>query len=1291
MNPKILSVLIAVLLAAIGLLHPASQPNPVEAARLNNLGCAYMNQQLFEKGLAAFQQAAEADPKLLITRLNQAVAYMNLQKTDEARALLEDVIKQDPKNPNAWYSLGLLTKNTGDAQASIDAFQHVTEIDPTDPDTWYFLGTAYAQAKQFPQAVEAFQQALKINPLHASAEFGLSRAYQQSSDVDHAREHLKRFQYITQNKIGAPMSLAYGEQGQYSRVLESPAYVLKPPPQIKVKFVDVTKEAGIVTDPVPAGPNTYEGFPNYLGNGACFLDYDNDGNIDLLLADGGVHGAMTLYHNLGGGKFEDATGSLWPEAKRIPQKLGISTDLHGTGCTTGDYDNDGFADIAYSSGSGVTSGIRLLHNEKNGTFKWKWGWSLYGSGGGIGSGGGQGVSQNEKKQDQPPPLEITKGTSSVPSMFYSTEALGVSFIDYDHDGDLDLYITQPRLSDKAPEGFALNEEEMRSRNALLRNNSDGTFTDATDSTGLEGGFRSIAAVGTDFNNDRAVDLVVTGGEKPRLFENPREGKFRNRSDLTSSMPSRTNGVAVLDFDHDGWMDLAFTSMSAPGLTLWRNNHGKSFEQVKLPETGWARAYGVAAFDYDNDGWVDLVAVGETKEGKGEIKLFRNLGPDGFKDVTADVGLDKIHLESPRAIITGDYDNDGAVDLLITQNHGPAVLLRNVVLPNPGGNQNHWLRLALKGLNDNKSAIGTKVEVFSGGNRQKFEIYGSNGYLGQNSPYLTVGLGDAKEADIVRLLWPTGVLQDEIQVAGDKQQDISEIDRRGSSCPTLFVWNGQRYEFVADMLGAGVVGHWVGPGQRDIPRPVEWIKLDRNMIREKTLDLGPRPSALSPRPSDFRPQPSDLRPQTSGVRPAASTERVGPTSEVRGPRSVLSFRFMEPLEEAVYLDQVRLLAVDHPADVDVYPNEYFASNPPYPEFKVVVSRDARPPAGAWDEHGHNVLPDLLAHRYFGDFKLTQFLGFAQPHNLTLDLGEPYDGGPLWLLLHGEVEYFSANSMYAASQAGIAAIPPYVEALVGNADEANGKWKRVVDDMGFPAGGPRTMTADLTGKLPKGTRRIRLTTNLQVYWDSILIDRTEQGFAACPKTGSSTRANDALARNDKGSCKEPRSQLRLVPVPLLRADLEYHGYPLKIEGAPPGNVNYIYEKASATGPYTRPAGTYTRYGDVLPLLTATDDKLAVFGSGDEVRLDFDPSNLPALPKGWVRDYFFAANGYEKDMDFYAAEGNFVAPLPFLSMGQYPYGPPKAFPLDDPHVNYLLEYNTRHMSGNEQRGYRFDYGAK
>jgi ASPIC/UnbV protein/VCBS repeat protein len=961
------------------------------------------------------------------------------------------------------------------------------------------------------------------------------------------------------------MSLAYGEQGQYSRAVESPSAVLKAPAQIKVQFVDVTGIVGLTPRIPPSGSN---GLDSGLAPGACFIDYDNDGRPDIFLPNNGRDGGMSLYRNLEGGKFEDVT-----------LRAGLDPQLHGIGCDVGDYDNDGYADLAVS----LDGRLLLLHNEKNGMFKDET--------------GAVGIKS-----------EVRDG--------------GLTFIDYDHDGDLDLFITGN--TDK-PGSFS---RHLTGANAMWRNNGNSTFTDVTESLALNGNTPNLSAIGTDYNNDRAVDIVTTGmstglaGAKPNAFmgtlvyENPREGRFIRRELWSSPVPSQTAGVAVLDFDHDGWMDLAFTHMGAPGLTLWRNNHGKAFDRVQFPETNWVRAYGVAAFDYDNDGWVDLVAVGETKEGKGEIRLFRNLGADGFKDVTADVGLDKIQLKEPRAIITGDYDGDGATDLLITQNHGPAVLLRN-----EGGNQNHWLRLSLKGLADNKSAIGTKVEVFAGGNRQKFEIAGSNGYLGQNSTDIVVGLGDSKEADIVRMLWPTGVLQDEINVAGDKQQNFTEMDRRGSSCPTLFVWNGERYEFVADMLGAGVVGHWVGPDQRDVPRPVEYIKINRDAIREKD--------------------------------------------------GKLSFRFMEPLEEAVYLDQARVLAIDHPADLDVYPNEYFASNPPYPEFKVVVSKsgDARPPAGAWDEHGHDVLPELLAHQYFGDFALTQFQGFAEPHSLTLDLGEAYRGGPLWLLLHGEVEYFSANSMYAASQAGVQAISPYVEALVGNEKDAEGKWVHVVDDMGFPAGGPRTMTADLSGKLPLGSQKIRITTNLQIYWDNILVSRMPQTFK------ERNKAQD----------------IRLMLVPLVHADLGFHGFPLKIEGTPPGNVQYIYEKTSATGPYTRPAGTYTRYGDVLPLLTALDDKLVVFGSGDEVRLDFDPSKLPTLPNGWVRDYFFAANGYEKDMDFYAAEGNFVAPLPFLKMGDYPYAPGKSFPLDDAHVNYFLEYNTRHMSGDEQRGYWFDYGQK
>ena len=405
-----------------------------------------------------------------------------------------------------------------------------------------------------------------------------------------------------------------------------------------------------------------------------------------------------------------------------------------------------------------------------------------------------------------------------------------------------------------------------------------------------------------------------------------------------------------------------------------------------------------------------------------------------------------------------------------------------------------------------------------------------------------------------------------------------------------------------MIGAGVVGHWVGPNERNVPRPAEYIKVDRNTIH----------------PKDGK----------------------------------LSFRLMEPMEEAVYLDEVKLLAVDHPSSFDVYPNEYFASNPPFPAFHVIQSRDAQLPADARDEHGHDLMPDLRAHQYFGDFELLPFHGFTKTHSLELDLGKPYRGGPLVLLMHGETEYFTATSVYAAHQAKVEAIAPYVEAL-----DAQGKWVKVLNDMGFPAGGPRTITPDLTGKLPIGTKRIRITTNLQVYWDDIRIDRSPQN-----------------------------GEVRMKPIPLESAHLSFYGHPRQIEGEPRGNVKYVYEDVSPTGPFARQAGDYTRYGDVLPLLTSFDDRFVIFGTGDEIALEFNPANFPALPAGWTRDYFLRVHGYEKDMDFYAADGFTVEPLPFKSMPGYPYK--GAYPTDREHLDYRLEYNTRHVSGNEEGAYSYKY---
>jgi tetratricopeptide (TPR) repeat protein len=1136
---------------------PAALPAPsalrLETARENNFGVSLMNRQQFEDALKTFRTACGKDPESRIPCLNAGIALVNMQRFDEARKLLSQFAELDPQNPRAWFSLGLIDKATGESDAAILDFQKAATNDPKDSDTEYFLGLLHLQEQQYDQATAAFQAALKLNPFHVSAEFGLAQAEQRSGDSAGATAHLERFQHMTAEKLGSPISFTYGDQGKYS-LAESMTPMPAPVPAVTpVHFVNVTSISGLSGAAVSrARPteNAIHSLADFLGSGACIFDYDGDGKPDIFLANADGRGNAALYRNLGGGKFANMTKAA---------KL----DLHGEGkgCAVGDYDNDGRPDLAVGLGQRVL----LFHND------------------------GSGI------------LSDVTGKAGIRT---DGLALGLTFIDYDHDGDLDLYVT--RFNDTPvqdvtqlihfPEGAAFPG------NILWRNNGNGTFTDWTKETALGGNASSFGAIGSDVNNDRAIDFVVTGGRKaPEVLLNPREGPFLETTPWASDMPAPTVGVVALDFNKDGWMDLAFTHWGAPGLSLWRNVGGKSFERVPLPDLGWIRGWGIAPLDYDNDGWVDLVVVGENASGEGRIALLRNEGPAGFRDVTRETGLNKVVLHNPRGVIAFDSDGEGAADLLVTQNHLPPVLLKNI-----GGNAHNWLKLAFKGEHDSKTGIGTKVELSAGALQQKWEVPGASGYLGQGPAEIVAGLGRERQADIVRVLWPTGVLQDELRIPGGIRRRITEIDRRGSSCPILFVWNGKRYEFLADIIGPGIIGHWIGPGQRNVPDPDEYFKV------------------------------------------------AGSQTHIQDGR--IRFRMIEPMEELDYLDQVRLLAVDHPADVEVNPNEYFASNPPFPQFKVITSRGAHPPAGAWDDRGRDVLPLLLERdrKYVADLPEAPYQGFTGMHTLKIDLG-PWDSTrPLRLLMDGFTDYFSANSMYAAWQAGIEPVPPFVEAL-----DETGRWTRIVDDMGFPAGLARTMVANLTDKLPPGTRFIRITTNLKIYWDRIRVDNSA-----------------------------PDLPFRATEVPLADAQLRFRGYPRVIEGHLKNDITYVYEDVSLTGPYTRQTGNYTQYGNVAELLRASDDEYAIFGSGDEVAVDFDASRLPGLQAGWARDYFFYADGFAKDMDFYAAHGDTVAPLPFHTLVPYPYPAGIAYPADESHLKHMLDYNTRGVAGPAGSSFRFKY---
>ena len=1099
------------------------------------------------------EKAAEA-----IRLNNLGVAFMNQRRSEAALKNFEQAHVLDPNLLAAYLNEGIALLALQRDEPAAQALVKATEQQPNSPRAWFNLGLLRRKLDETEPALAAFGRVAQLDPNDADTHYFLGALHQSAKQLDLAIASYRRALELNPFHVSAQFGLA----GAYQRLGDS-----EEARKYLDRFQKLTQEklgtpigttygdqgkyslaedarlpVGAAAAPIAVAfvpvPGAESGLPSVR---AGKPEPGSPRSGACFFDYDNDRRADLLLLNGGPGR----TGALYRNVggRFADTTAGAHLAIPGRAfsCVAGDYDNDGWTDVVIAP----ESGLRLFRNQGDGVFR-------------------DGTEASGLRAVTAPPFAVT-------------------LLDYDHDGDLDLQVIA-----------------LTGGPGLWRNNGNGTFTDTSSATVPGDVADARVSIATDFDNDRAVDLIVTRAQgPPSLLRNPREGRFKATPLFGGASQTGTRGVVTFDFDKDGWIDVAFTHGGPPGLSLWRNIEGKRLEAVPLPKLNGTDFWGLAALDYDNDGWIDLAAVGSAGP-KARIILLRNEGSAGFREVTKETGLDKANLDNPGSLITADYDGDGDADLLITQDGGPPVLLRN-----DGGNRNHWLRLSLKALADNRSAIGTKVEVFAGALYQKFEVQSSSGYLGQNAPEILVGLGDVKEAEVVRLLWPTGVLQDEVQLAADRSHQVTENDRRGSSCPILFAWNGARYEFISDLIGPGIVGHWVAPGERNTPDPTEYVKVAGHGLRAR--------------------------------------------------QGRLSLRLLEPMEEVVYLDHVRLVAVDHPPDVEVYPNERFASVPPFPDFQVIASRGARLLVGAWDAGGRDLRGELRAidRRYVTGFRSLPFLGFAELHGVEIELGAWDPAKPLRFLLHGFTEYFTATSVYAAHQAGILAIPPYLEA-----QDAAGRWERVVDDLGFPAGLARTMVADLTGRLPAGTKRVRILTNLRIYWDQILLDTT------------------------------PEANLtRLSEVPLAEAVLGFRGYPREVRGDPPSDISFMYEEVSRTGPYAQHAGNYTRYGDALGLLAA-DDRFVILGSGDEVRLEFDPSTLPPLPAGWTRDYFFYADGFAKDMDFYAAHGYTVEPLPFHAMHGYPYQGAETYSREGPYLQYQLDVNTRQVSGRGASSYRFDY---
>ncbi|MBB5056748.1 tetratricopeptide (TPR) repeat protein [Granulicella aggregans] len=1113
--------------------HPAKEEAREKAIRENNAGVAMLTQQLPDRALIRFRAARTLAPEDPAPLLNEGITLLYQQKDAEAEELLLKVQKSVPTDARAAYCLGLLYFRMARPDAALEAFQRALELDPRDADGWYFLGSTAAILKKDDVAQRAFERAIELNPAHASAEFGLARMLQHRGSADKARLHFTRFQQLSKDGRGRTVNSIYGEQGRNAMAQELRSSLPSVEPLGNVAFTVLPLDAGD-TDLRPDSPDP----ALQHGAGLCVLDLFGDHRKTILSMG---NGNQPLH------AWQIHDGHL---VEKTLKDTGL--DASGAGkaiaCAVGDFNDDGTPDLAIA----FTNRIVLLLNQGPGRFK-----------------------------------DVTQG-SGVTGL---NQPSGLSFVDFDHDGDLDLLLTG-----SGQEG----------NNILWRNNGDGTFTQWTKETGLSGSSSTSAAILSDINSDRAVDLITTGmAPSPELYFNQREGAFRAQP-LYRDALGPTRGIVTADFEKTGRMDIAVTHVGAPGLSVWSNTGSEDpskalFERIPVPLKGATGAFGLAAFDVDNDGFVDLAVLVDVS-GTRQLRVLRNCGPRCFEDDSEHLGLKGIDLSEAESVIAVDTEQRGVADLIIGR-----VGRTPLVLHNSGDSRHHALRLALQGLADNRSAIGTQVELIANGQPQHFEITGSAGLASQGDLELLAGLGTAETADVVRLLWPTGVPQDEIDKPSAKPSVITELDRRGSSCPTLFTWNGERYEFISDVIGAGVVGHWISPTEKNIADPDEWVRVRGDQLKAHD--------------------------------------------------GLLSLRFGEPMEEVNYIDQVKLVAIDHPAGTEAYPEEAFLDEPPFASGKLVVaSSHAHVPEGAWDDHGNDVR-QLLSdedHRYVRDFDVLRYAGFTNEHQLTLDLGDWKQAQPLRLFLTGYIEYFTANSMYAAWQAGLTPQSPSLEAQL-----PDGSWKTIIKDLGFPAGLQRTIVADLTGRLPVGTRRVRLRTNLQIYWDKILVDNAE----------------------------DPR-KARTTELPLHGGNLAFRGYPKQIERDNPGDLTYDYNQISATGPFFWQRGNYTRYGDVTPLLEAADNRYVVFGSGEEIEVQFDNSSLPPLSPGWRRDYLFYVNGYVKDMDFYEASPYTVSQMPFHGMSAYPYGNQQSYPLTRENLRYELEWNDRSRSGEQAQPHHFDY---
>jgi hypothetical protein len=359
----------------------------------------------------------------------------------------------------------------------------------------------------------------------------------------------------------------------------------------------------------------------------------------------------------------------------------------------------------------------------------------------------------------------------------------------------------------------------------------------------------------------------------------------------------------------------------------------------------------------------------------------------------------------------------------------------------------------------------------------------------------------------------------------------------------------------------------------------------------------------------------------------------------------------------YLDRLQLIVVDHPAKVRVYPEERFATRAPSQD--LIAFEQEIHPVQARDHKGRDVTA-LLAKRdrdMVDGFARRSWLGYAEEHFVELDFGDRLanlrSDERVFLCLTGWTDYPYPEAMWAAEQAGIALVPPVLER-----ENGAGKWEVIVPEVGFPAGRPRLMMADVTGKVHGPHCRLRLRTNMQVFWDQIFLAPVKSSLPGTQvaETG-----------------KHQAADFQTTTLAVLHAELS-PGYCMQ-EYSPDGKAPTLFDfhKSNAV-PVSRLAGKLTRFGTVTELLHSRDDRFVIFGAGDELSVSFAAEGVPPLAPGWSRSFVLRTWGYCKTSSSFTATGQTIEPLPFAAMTSFPYGPGESYPRTPLHREYLRTYQTR-----------------